>query len=144
MLTAGGATEPSGSVTASIGNGEMASGVLSNPTDIDKYDVSVTAGDKLRFQLVDLSGSNSIAPTLQAFSASGDLLREVTNNTVADVAFTAPRTETITLVLSNDSGFSAAYNLYATVPSQAISVSGGRRWRCADERRDQQRYDRLR
>ncbi|MEO0578114.1 MAG: hypothetical protein AAFZ58_05460, partial [Pseudomonadota bacterium] len=123
--TPGGASEPAGSITASLGNGGTATGTLLNAAAVDKYDLAVVAGEGVQVRLADLTTSNSISLTLQVFDSGGDLLARSSSNTVASVQFPAPATETLTLVATQNSVLQATYAITATAASQAFTIPSG-------------------
>lgn len=117
-------TEPSGSINATLQNGGVVSGVLTE-NDIDKFDFAVVANDWVRLKLADLSGSNSVSVVLNVFDSSGALVASSSANAVAQVNFKAPASETLTAVVSHNSALTASYSLFSAKSTSSFVVPSG-------------------
>jgi len=115
---------PAGVIISTLQNGGHVAGVFGTQGDIDKYSLNVNAGDKVRLQAGDPSGSVNVAPVLQVFANDGSLIAEsdrATANKISRVKFRADVPETLTVVIFNSgSSSSGDYDLFTAITSQSI------------------------
>ncbi len=124
-LTPDSTTPPAGAPIGTLENGGVVNGTYDTPTDVDLYDLGVTAGDQVRMQLIDAAGSTSVSPLLQVFASSGSLLASSSGSAAARVAFRASATETLTVVATKSGTGTGPYDLYTAIAPGAFVTPGG-------------------
>jgi hypothetical protein len=115
---------PSGSVIGSLSNGEIVSGLLTDG-EIDKYSLSVNAGEKIRIKLADMTQYNGDSLTLQLFGADGSLIATASHSKAAQIAYTAENTETLTAIIFNSLSSDVEYYLYTASAPRPYTIPPG-------------------
>ncbi|MDJ0850422.1 MAG: thrombospondin type 3 repeat-containing protein [Myxococcota bacterium] len=124
-ITPDSTSPPAGAPISTLENGGVVSGDFDPSTDIDIYELPVSAGDQVRLQLSDASGNTFVSPNLQVFSAGGSLLASASDSTLARVAFLATSTETLTVVTFNGSTGTGPYDFFTAIAPGAFVTPGG-------------------
>ncbi len=122
-----GSTVPSGSVLATLSNGGVVSGQFAGSTDVDKFDLSLTAGQHVRLQAGDASSTSGNSPTINVFSPAGNLMSADSSGSVAISNFVAPASGTYTVALQNAVTTTVTYDyaLHTAISQQAFVVPSG-------------------
>jgi len=118
---------PVGASQGTLANGNKISSNVNAPTDIDKYDLSVQAGDKVRLQVGDLDGTGYFSPVLRVFSSGGQLIAAAADSSLARVSFIAPSSDTLKIVIFNSLNYTGTYpyELYGAISAQSYSTPPG-------------------
>ncbi|BBO84835.1 hypothetical protein DSCO28_54010 [Desulfosarcina ovata subsp. sediminis] len=117
-------TIPSGSDIGSISNGGLVSGYLS-ASEVNKFSLSVNAGEKIRLRLTDMTGSSADYLTFQLFGADGSLISTDTSYGVAQITYTSESTETLTGVIFNSAEREVYYDLYTAIVPRSYTIPDG-------------------
>lgn len=120
-------TLPAGTSQATLTNGQKLASNVNAPTDIDKFDLVVQAGDKVRLQVGDLSSTGYFSPVLRVFSSSGDLLAESSDASLSRVSFTAPVADTLKVIIFNSLNYTGTYpyEIFTAIANRSYTTAAG-------------------
>ena len=117
---------PPGDEGGALASGGVASGALTTG-DMDIYTLAVTAGDEVRLKLGDLDGTSFFTPALEVFGADGAAIGSAQGSNIAEIAFEALQTETLTLVVRNVATNigSYVYDLHTAIAPGSFVIPAG-------------------
>lgn len=118
---------PAGASQATLANGQKLSSSVNAPTDVDKYDLNVQAGDKVRLQVGDMSDTGYFSPVLRVFSSSGNLLATSANTSLSRVSFTATAADTLKVVVFNSLNYTGTYpyEIFTAIANRGFTTASG-------------------
>jgi hypothetical protein len=124
-LTPDATTVPAGPYLATLQNGGVFTGIFDSGADLDKFHLTVDAGDRVLLRLGDLQDTGNVDPVLQVYAANGSLIAAHLDPTVAQVEFMAEASETLTVVAFNNDNPSGTYDLFTAIAPQGYIIPAG-------------------
>ncbi len=118
---------PSGAILGDLANGGVTSGAIDFLNDVDKFNLSVSAGDVVRLKVGDIANSGHFSPVVHVFSSSGALLATNASGSIAQVVFNSQASDTVTVAVSSSAGSTGSYDyvIHTAISQQSYIIPSG-------------------